>query len=159
MEMATRRVHFAGCTVNPDEDWMMQIARNLTDAEDGFLKGKRYLLMDRDKKYTDEFRSTLKQSGTNSLRLPPRSPNLNPYIERFMRSVKEECLERMIFFGEGSLRNAVDEFLAHYHAERNHQGLHNRLIQPDLGVGKEQGEIICRNRLGSMLKYYYRKAA
>ena len=115
MEVATRRVHFAGCTPNPSEAWMKQIARNLTDAEDGFLNGKRYLIMDRDGKFCPAFRDILKQEGVNCIRLPARSPNLTPHIERFMRSVKEECLLKMIFFGETSLRRATTSYLVHYH--------------------------------------------
>jgi putative transposase len=135
------------------------MGRNLTDSEDGFLKNKRYLLMDRDKKYSEAFRSMVKGSDVEPVRLPPKSPNLNAHIERFMRSLKEECLERLILFGEGSLRNAVVEFLIHFHSERNHQGLQNGIIQPDAEVGKSQGAIDCRKRLGGMLRYYYRMAA
>jgi len=138
---------------------MMQIARNLTDAEDGFLKGKRYLLMDRDGKFSPAFQAILKTEGVNAVLLPAKSPNLNAHLERFHRSLKEECLEKMIFFGEASLRNAVREFLAHYHAERNQQGLENRLIEPGPEVGQTAGTIGCRERLGGMLKYYYRRAA
>ncbi len=94
-----------------------------------------------------------------AVRLPPRSPNLNPPLERFMRSVKEECLERMLFFGERSLQNAVADFLVHYHQERNHQGLNNRLIQPGKEVGRTAGDVACRERLGGMLRYYLRQAA
>jgi len=159
MELATRRVHFAGCTPNPDGPWMKQIARNLTDAEDGFLVGKRYLLMDRDTKFTDAFRSILEDEGIQSVRLPPRSPDLNPHIERFMRSIKQEALERMIFFGQGMLRNAVGQYLLHYHTERNHQGLGNAIIAPSEEVGQAAGEIACRERLGGLLRYYHRKAA
>jgi putative transposase len=159
MEIATRRIYFAGCTSNPDEDWMLQAGRNLIDSEDGFLKGKRYLLMDRDTKYSAAFRSMLKGADVEALRLPPKSPNLNAHIERFMRSLKEECLERLILFGEESLRNAIAAFLIHYHTERNHQGLQNRIIQPGVEVGKSQGTIDCRNRLGGMLRYYFRIAA
>ena len=97
MELATRRVHLAGLTAHPDEDWMLQVSRNVTDPEDGFLCRKRYLLMDRDAKFSEAFRITLKESGVEPVRLPPRSPNLSPHIERFMRSLKEECLERIIF--------------------------------------------------------------
>ncbi|MBW1770336.1 MAG: DDE-type integrase/transposase/recombinase [Deltaproteobacteria bacterium] len=159
MEVATRRVHFAGCTVNPTEAWMKQIARNLTDSFDGFLLGTRYLLTDRDSKFCEAFRSILKQSDVEPVKLPPRSPNLTPHIERFMRSIKQECLERMIFFGEKSLRNAVKEFCLHYHQERNHQGLSNRLIDPGDDEGCSAGEVACRERMGGMLRYYYRDAA
>ena len=159
MELATRRVCFAGLTVHPDEEWMLQIARNLTDAEAGFLRGKKYLLMDRDDKFSEAFRVMLEQGGVEAVRLPPRSPNLAAHIERFMRSVKEECLERIIFFGERSLQNAVSSYMVHYHAERNHQGLGNRIIDPGNEVGCTTGEIACHERLGGTLRYYHRRAA
>ena len=159
MELKTRRVHFAGCTTNPKEAWMKQIARELTNFEDGFLIGKRYLLMDRDGKFSPTFRDFLENEGTNPVRLPPRSPDLNAYIERFMRSIKSECLSRMIFFGERSLRRAVAAYLEHYHAERNHQGLENKIIDPGDKVGSAIGKIECRERLGGMLRFYHREAA
>ena len=121
--------------------------------------GKRYLLLDRDTKFAESFVDVLGQDGVDCLRLPPRSPNLNAHLERFMRSIKEECLSRMIFFGEQSLRTAVREFLAHYHTERNHQGLDNQLLAPGGKVGAVVGKIACRERLGGMLRYYYRTAA
>jgi putative transposase len=159
MELSTRRMQFAGCTSNPDEEWILQVGRNLTDSEDGFLKGKRYLLMDRDTKYSEEFRRMVTESNVEPVRLPPKSPNLNAHIERFMRSLKEECLERLILFGEESLRNAATQFLAHYHAERPHQGLQNRLIQPGAETNRCHGEIERRSRLGGLLRYYHREAA
>ena len=110
IEIATRRVHFAGCSVNPDEQWMMQIGRNLTDTVDGFLNGTRYVLMGRDGKFCPAFREILKNEDIKPVQLPPRSPNLNSHVERFHRSLKEECLNRMIFFGEKSLRDAVGTF-------------------------------------------------
>jgi transposase InsO family protein len=159
MELSSRRVSFAGATPNPNTQWMMQIARNLTDPFDGFVSGKRFVLMDRDRKYCEAFRAMLRDSGTEPLRLPRRSPNLNAWAERFVRSIKEECLDRMILFGERSLRRAIIEYLAHYHAERNHQGLGNRLIERNEEVGRSDGEVQCRERLGGMLRYYYRQAA
>ena len=159
MDVATRRVHFAGCTTNPDDPWMKQIARSLTDWEDGVLNGKRFLIMDRDTKFSEAFRSIVESSDSECVRLPPRSPNLNPHMERFIRSMKDESLSRMIFFGEEMLRNAVRQFLVHYHGERNHQGLENQLIQPGKEVGLEQGDIKCHERLGGLLRYYYRDAA
>jgi putative transposase len=159
MEVASRHVHLAGCTRNPNEAWMKQIARNLTDPMAGFLRNKRYLLMDRDTKYSEAFRHLLEQAGVDCVRLPPRSPNLTPHIERFMRTIKEECLRRMIFFGEPSLRKAVHEFLVHYHSERNHQGMANRILVPGKEVGRMQGVIRCHQRLGGILRYYYHAAA
>ncbi len=130
MELPTRAVHIAGITRNPNEPWMMQVARNLTDAIDGFLHGKCHLLLDRYAKYPESFRRRLKDDGIEIIRLRPRSPNLNAFAERFVRSIKKECLNRMIFLGEGSLKHAVKEYMAHYHAERNHQGAGNRLLKP-----------------------------
>jgi putative transposase len=159
IELATRRVEIAGITPNPNEAWMMQIGRNLTDPDDGFLANKRFLIMDRDSKYSLAFRTLLQHSGIEIVRLPPRSPNLNAYAERFVRSIKTECLGRMIFFGERSLRKATREYAAHYHRERNHQGLENRLIDPDDAVPSARGAIDCSSRLGGMLRSYHRAAA
>jgi putative transposase len=123
------------------------------------LTGKRYLIHDRDPLFTHEFLCTLKDAGVESVKLPPRSPNLNAHAERFVRSIKESCLERLILFGESSLRTAVQNFIAHYHNERNHQGLSNRLIQPERDHLRNTGAIQRRQRLGGMLNYYYRTAA
>jgi transposase InsO family protein len=136
-----------------------QIGRNLTDAVDGILNGKRYLIHDRDPLFTTEFLNMLADVNVESVRLPPRSPNLNAHAERFVRSIKESCLERMILFGEESLRTAISNFVAHYHTERNHQGLANRLISPETGHLTNSGQVQRRQRLGGMLNYYYRSAA
>ncbi len=138
---------------------MEQIGRNLTDAFDGFLLDVRYLILDRDTIYTEAFRELLKQTGIKVVRLPPRSPNLNANAERFVRTIKESCLDRMIFFGEESLRRTINEFLEYYHHERNHQGLGNRMIDPPQGIGSVEGNVACRERLGGMLRYYHRDAA
>jgi transposase InsO family protein len=131
IDLSTRRVQIAGISASTNGLWMNQIARNRTDAADGLLKGRRYLIHDRDPFFTAEFLSSLAVAGTKSVKLPPRSPNLNSYAERFVRTIKESCLERMILFGEDALRTAVREFVAHYHGERNHQGIGNLLIFPD----------------------------
>ncbi len=159
MELKSRRVHFAGCTASPDDTWMRQIGRNLTDAEDGFLAGKQHVLMDRDTKFSHGFRQVvLQKAGAAPLQLPHRSPNLNAFVERFFRSLKSECLGQLIFFGQKSLERAVLQYLEHYHAERNHQGLSNTLIAPSDEVGSATGDIQCHERLGGMLKYYQRAA-
>ncbi|TWT36639.1 Integrase core domain protein [Posidoniimonas corsicana] len=158
IELKSRRVTFAGLTTSPNDAWMQQVARNLIDDEDGFLKDSKLLLMDRDTKFSAAFRHTLSLGGVHALRLPPKTPNLNAYVERFMRSLKEECLDRMIFFGEGSLRNAIRQYLEHYHTERNNQGIENRLIEePD--EQPPDGVVQCRERLGGMLKHYHWMAA
>ncbi len=159
MELKTRRVHLAACAASLGDDFMKQIAKNLTDSFDGFLLDKKYVLMDRDTHFSKAFRTILEEAGVTPVRLPPRSPNLNAHLERFFRSLKSEALERMIFFGEKSLRRAVESYLEHYHEERNHQGLGNRLIDPDEQVGAIAGQIECRERLGGILKYYHRSAA
>jgi putative transposase len=159
LELSTRRVEVAGISAVANGLWMNQIARNLTDTVNGLLTGKRYLIHDRDPLFTNEFLSTLKDAGVQSVKLPPQSPNLNAHAERFVRSIKESCLERLILFGEASLRTAVHNFVAHYHSERNHQGLGNRLIQPEQDHLANTGTVRRRERLGGMLKYYYRAAA
>lgn len=110
-------------------------------------------------KFCQSFRDILKREDVTAVLLPPRSPNLNAYQERFFGSLKSECLDRMIFFGEKTLRNAVNTYVSHYHTERNHQGLTNRIIQPGEEVGQAAGEIECRESLGGLLRYYHRKAA
>jgi putative transposase len=159
MELSTRRVEVAGIASVANGLWMSQIARNISDSVDGILTGKRYLIHDRDPLFTAEFLSILADSGVKSVKLPPRSPNLNAYAERFVRTIKESCLDRMILFGEDALRKSVQEFTLHYHVERNHQGLGNRLIMPDSAHMGTTGQIRRRERLGGMLNYYYREAA
>src|SRR5450631_4187728 len=159
IDIVNRAVKIAGITPQPDSQWMTQIARNLTNLNDGFLRGKRYLILDRDTKYSDAFRSVLVREGIQVVRLPPRSPNLNAFAERFVRSIKEECLSRMIFFGPASLKHAVRQFMAHYHTERNHQGLENRIPQPASVTVLPHHPVQRRQRLGGMLSYYHRVAA
>lgn len=159
MELKTRRVEIAGITSQPTAAWMMQVGRNLTDAVDGFLLDKRYLILDRDPLFTDAFRHLLGGSGVNPVRLPARSPDLNAHAERFVLSIKSECLDRMVLLGEKHLRAAVCDFVQHYHAERNHQGLDNELIAPVAEDTGGEGPIKCRERQGGVLKFYYREAA
>ena len=159
IELARRIVHIAGITTQPNESWMMQVARNLTDKFSGSLVGKSHLILDRDTKYTAQFRRLIAESRTAVIRLPPRSPNLNAYAERFVRSIKEECLDRMIFVGQASLRRAVTEFVVHYLGERNHQGLGNQLIQPGRRFSTEGASVGRRQRLGGLLSFYHLVAA
>ena len=159
IELSTRKVEIAGIASGPSGLWMNQIGRNLTDAVGGLLNGKRFLIHDRDPLFTAEFLKLLKEAGVASVKLPPRSPNLNAYAERFVRTIKESCLERMILFGESSVRKATGEFMAHYHNERNHQGLDNALICPEPEYARGEGEVRRRERLGGLLNYYYREAA
>lgn len=146
IDIACRSVHIAGITPHPDNRWMTQIARNITDAEAGFLRDTRYLILDRDTKYADEFRNVLIREGIHLIRLPPRSPNLNAFAERFVRSIKSECLNRIIFFGQAPLQHAISHFVAHYHCERNHQGLANQLLRAAPIVAS--GYLLCSHRSG-----------
>jgi transposase InsO family protein len=159
MSLADRVVAIAGITTRPDEAWMLQVGRSLTDCDSGALHSKQYLIIDRDSKYSEQFRRLVQDSGTRVIRLPPRSPNLNAYAERFVRSIKEECLNRMIFVGQASLRRAVREYVEHYHRERNHQGVDNRLLKPSPQPRSHTGAVSSHTRLGGVLNYYYRKAA
>ena len=159
MELSTRRVHLAGITPHPTEAFMMQCARQLTDPFDGVLLDKRYLIYDRDIKFTAAFDQYLRHQSVEPLVLPPQRPNLNAHCERFIRSIKEEALGGMIFIGERSLRHAIHHYLTHYHSERNHQGLDNQLISPQPEVGVPTSKVKRRERLGGLLSYYYREAA
>ncbi len=123
IELSTRRVEVAGIASVANGLWMTQIARNISDTVDGLVSRKRYLIHDRDPLFTAEFLNILADSGVKSVKIPPRSPNLNAYAERFVRTIKESCLGRMILFGEKSLRKSIQEFTVHYHTERHHQGL------------------------------------
>jgi len=158
ISLADRVVELVGITTRPDEAWMLQVGRNLIDSESGAMRGKGYLILDRDNKYTDQFRRLIRGSGTNVIRLPPRSPNLNAYAERFVRSIKYECLNRMIFIGQASLRRATAEYMNHYHQERNHQGLNNRLIRAVASSAQGVGMVHRKQRLGGMLNFYCREA-
>lgn len=158
IDLRTRRVQIAGIARRPDGEWMKQIARNLTDAEDGFLNGVRYLIHDRDPLFTDAFRELLKLSDVKTVKLPARSPDLNAYAERFVLSIRSECLDQIILLGERHLRKAVREYTEHYHVERNHQGRGNELIETPCEEPNMGGAVECQERLGGVLKYYRRAA-
>ena len=161
IRLESRRVEVAGITQHPNEAWMKQIARNVTMDEWGFLDGCRYLIHDRDTKFTDSFRAIVKTSQVDPLKLPARSPNLNAYAERWVKSVKDECLSKLILFGEKSLRRALCEYLIHFHTERNHQGKDNVLLFPAATKAMIHGDgsVGCKECLGGLLKYYHRDAA
>ena len=163
LQVGSRKVYSAGVTPCPDERWMKQVARNVTMDGWGFLQGQRYLILDRDSKFCAAFRDLIQRAGVKLRRLPPRSPNLNAHAERFVRSLKEECLSRLLLFGEAGLRRALGEYVAHYHAERNHQGKANQLLFPSRWEAPtpaaSAGLVGCEQRLGGLLKFYRRRAA
>jgi transposase InsO family protein len=160
IHLGSRQVHIAGMTPHPNETWMIQIARNVTMEEWGFLASGQYLIHDRDGKYCPAFQQIIDTAGVKRVPLPPRSPNLNAYAERWVRSVKEECLSRLILFGETALHHTLHEYMAHYHHERNHQGKGNVLLFPPSSHDTARaGQLRCRERLGGLLKYYECEAA
>jgi putative transposase len=160
IHLGTRQIHVAGVTPHPNEAWMVQMARNVTMEAWGFLSPGQYLIHDRDGKYCPAFQQIIDAAGVTRVPLPPRSPNLNAYAERWVRSIKEEALSRLILFGEASLQHALSAFEAHYHTERPHQGKGNVVLCPVRSQGGEcHSPIQCRERLGGLLKYYTREAA
>ena len=160
MDLKTRIVQIANIAIDPDGTLMAQIARNLTDDVDGFLRNHRYLIVDRDPLYTDALRRVLGYAGVKIVRLPRRSPNLNAYVERFVLSIKSECLSKVIPLSERHLRHVVREYVEHYHLERNHQGLGNQLLQrAPPTVESMTSPIQRRKRVGGVLSFYHREAA
>ena len=157
IHLESRKVEIAGITIHPNEQWMQQMARNVTMEGCGTLRDCRYLLHDRDTKYTISFRAIIESGRVKTLPLPARSPNLNAYAERWVRSVKEECLSKIIVFGERSLRRALSEYVAHYQAERNHQGKSNVLLFRRVTQTRHEEPVQCRERLGGLLNYYIKR--
>ncbi len=159
IHLATRKVHVAGITAHPNEQWMTQVARNVTMADVGFLSPSRYLIHDRAAKFCASFRLTIEAAGIKTVKLPARSPNLNSFAERWVKSAKDECLSKLILFGERSLRLDLKNYVMHHHHERNHQGKDNLLLFPSIEqTNSAQGPVCCRERLGGLLKFYYWKA-
>jgi putative transposase len=160
LHLETRRVTLAGITRHPTEDWMVQMARRAVDPIDGALLPIRFVLHDRDTKFCAAFLDTLRSAGVRPLTLPARSPNLDAFAERWVRSIKNECLSKLILFGEPSLRRAVTQFIQHYHLERPHQGKANQLLfpAPVSLLPRPAGRIRCHERLGGLLKFYQRAA-
>ena len=124
-----------------------------------FLRSCRLLIHDRSPLFTEQFRQSLRSAQVEPLRLPARSPNLDAYAEQFVRTIRQECLDRMVFFSEVSLRQAVQEFVTRYNRERNHQALDNKIIRPEVREFPVNGAIRRRKRLGGLLNYYYRETA
>ncbi|MGB5583399.1 MAG: helix-turn-helix domain-containing protein [Gammaproteobacteria bacterium] len=161
VRLERRQVEVAGITQHPNEAWMKQIARNVAMDERGFLDNCRYLIHDRDPKFCQSYRDIIESGDVKTLPLPARSLNLNAFAERWVKSVKEEALSKLILVGEASLRRVLNEYVVHFHAERNHQGKGNVLLFPTATRAKTRvdGSVACKERLGGLLKYYHRDAA
>jgi len=158
IDLKSLRVEIAGITATPNGEWMQQVARNLVDCEEGFLVNSRHLIHDRDPLFTHAFAATLKRARVHPVKLPIRSPNLNAYAERFVRSAKSECVGQLIPLGERHLRRVVREYAEHYHRELNHPGIGNRLIDGGDSRLGGTGSVECHERLGGLLRYYARAA-
>ncbi len=157
IDLASRRVQIVGSTPHPDDRFMQQVVRTLTVADDGWLVHHRVLICDRDTKWSAPMRTRLREAGIRVVLTPYRAPNANAYAERFVRSIKAECLDRLIPLGERHFRRAITEYVAHYHWERNHQGIENEVIER-APTTDAAGRIRRRPRLGGLLNYYDRAA-
>jgi transposase InsO family protein len=161
MHVKSRAVEIGGIVRAPTGEWMKQVARNLTDAESGLLRGATHLILDRDPVYVPQFKALLETSGIKVVQIPAQSPNCNPHAERFVRTIRNECLDQFVIFGERHLRHLVREFVEHYNTERFHQGLGGRLIageaEPTNDNGFDAG-VERRTRLGGVLNFYCRRA-
>ncbi len=158
IDLATRRVRIAGLTSAPHGKWVVRQGRQLTDGFDGFLLKHKFLIRDRDPLYTERFDGVLRSAGVEPVKLPPRSPNMNAYAERFVLSIKSECLDRVIPLGERHLRRLIDEYAEHYHVDRPHQGLNNELIERSKSGQSPSGTIHRHDRLGGLLRSYHRSS-
>jgi transposase InsO family protein len=156
IDLASRRVQILGSTCHPDALFMQQIARTMVSADDGALATHRVLICDRDAKWTRAVRDQLAASGVRVVQTPYRAPNANAHAERFVRSIKEECLNRLIPLGDRHFRRAVAAFVSHYHHERPHQGCGNVILAPRVTGGA--GRVRRYPRLGGLLNYYARAA-
>lgn len=163
MRLETRRVHIAGVVRVASSTWMQAAAARLVDPVSGFLRGARTLIHDRDSLFDAAFRAALAAAGITTKALPPGSPNLNAYCERFICSVRRECLRHVVVLGPEHLRAVLDDYVEHYHRERSHQGLGNRLIDGapiPARAANDNGypPVRRRTRLGGVLSYYHREA-
>ena len=158
IHLRTRKVVVGGQTCSPKDAWVKQIARNVTGVT-GELANACYLIHDRDTKYTDGFVQILEAAGVEAIKLPPKSPNLNSFAERWILSIRVECLNQLILFGERSLAHVIENYIAHHQHERNHQGLENIVPFPDERLFATEGKITKSERLGGLLNFYYREAA
>ncbi len=160
IHLETRLVEIAGIVHRPHGDWVKQMFRNLTDAIDGFLLGKTHILMDRDPVFTKDARDLLRNAGVKPVRLPAKSPNLNAFAERFVGSVRRECLDKRVILGEQHLREVIRQYILHYNQERPHQGIGNVLIAPKRSAAaNDNGPVRRTERIGGLLSYYHRDVA
>jgi len=159
IDLSTRRVEIAGISDRPHGAWVERVLKRMTDDFDGFLRNHKYLIHDRDPLFTKSMIEMLASAGIESIKLPPRSPNLNAYAERFVRSIKHECLNRIIPVGEKHFWQAVDAYVEHYNHDRPHQGVGNVVLDPSFEPAEPVGKVICDEQLGGLIRSYRRTAA
>jgi hypothetical protein len=155
IDHATRAVQILESTTHPNVEFMKRAGAKLAA---GILRGKRFLIADRDSKFCDAFKAVLTKAGIEVVHCPPSAYDCNAIAERWIRSAREEVLDRMIFFGTGSLDRALAAYGTFHNAERNHQGVGNQLIAPAGPTGRREGRVHTRERLGGLLNYYFRRA-
>lgn len=158
IDLSTRRVEIAGISSAPHGAWVEQVLRRQIDDFDGFLRNHKFLIHDRDPLFTKSMAEMLASAGVKSIKLPPKSPNLNAYAERFVRSIKSECLDRIIPIGEKHLWRAVDAYVQHYNRDRPHQGVGNVVLDPSFEPADPEDKIICDEQLGGLIRAYPRAA-
>jgi len=147
IQLHTRKIVLGGVTRAPTEAWMKQVARNVTGEAGAIaLVKKGYLLRDRDAKYSAAFDAIFQASGLEPLKLPPQSPNLNAFAQRWVRSVKDQCLDQMILLGQRALEHLLQQYVAHHHTERNHRGLDHLIPFPENRAGPGTGTIVKSER-------------
>jgi putative transposase len=161
INIATRRVWVSPSTLNPTTAWVEEQARAFTKHAEGNALKVGLVTRDRDRNYRQAFDNALRAKGADVMTLSYRSPNLNAYVERFVQSIQQECLDHFLIFGEKHFDYLVREYVEHYHTERPHQGLGNRVIADESPPAPldSNDNVLCRTRLGGLLKHYHRTAA
>jgi len=157
IELSTRRVHLTGVTAHPNSAWVTQQARNL--ALDDRLAMTRFLIRDRDAKYSGPFDEVFRSEGVRVIRTPIRAPNASAFAERFVRTVRQECLDHILIFGERHLERILREYVRHYNRERPHRGLSLETPEPQPGLKLTEGEVVRVAKLGGLINEYHRIAA
>jgi putative transposase len=158
VEIGTRRVHFAGGTAHPDNAWVTQQARQVMWELEDREPGIRFLIRDNDKKFTESFDTVFRAEGIDVIRTPFRAPNANAYAERWIRSAREECLDKLLIINQAHLRRVMREYIAFFNTARPHQGLEQQIPVPKI-AHETTGPVRSRAVLGGIIHDYYRDTA
>ena len=158
IDIGSRRVHFAGCTPHPNGRWVTQQARQMVWELEGREPKIRFLIRDNDKKFSQSFDTVFRSQGIEVIRTPYRAPNANAFAERWIRSVREECLDKLLIIHPSHLRRVMRDYVAHYNSARPHQGIAQQIPIPQRATTPD-GPVYARNVLGGIIHEYYRQAA